>query len=197
MLEPTTSVVVPSEPPLPKLAKNETPAELVKKWSRSVLKKKIAIDKQMPIALTDMQRLADLAMYDGLIMLHDIMALPNTEELVREHEDGSRGLVTVSNVPYKVSAANGVTAIQRYILERSKTEKDNSDVGTTIIFEDSQQITSADGSRVVTAKKQTVKRQRVEEEVVSDYQHDLDDDEDPDGVDFSDDDFEGDEDELE
>lgn len=189
MLEPTASVI-PHEPPPVKLARGETPAEVVKRWSRSVLKKKIAIDKQMPIALTDMQRLADLAMYDGLIMLHGIMELPNTEELVRVNEDGTTGKVTVSNVPYKVSAANGVTAVQRYLLERSKSEKDNSDVGTTIIFEDSQQITSPDGSKVVTAKKQTVKRHHVEQVDdidMDDYQNDLDGDAAPEEVDFTDD----------
>lgn len=155
-----------TEPQVLPAKRTKTAAEIVSDWTKNVVRKKIAVERSGGVLLADMQKIADIAMYDGIVQLHGILQLDNEQETERlNYTTGQKETVITSNVPYKIQAANGITAVQRYLLERSKEDNDKKDSGTTIIFEDSQQITSADGSQVVTVKKKSIERTRVIEEV--------------------------------
>ena len=154
------------EPQLLPAKRQKTAAEVVSDWTKSAVRKKVAVERSGGVLLADMQKIADIAMYDGIIQLHGILQLDNEQESESVNPiTGEKEIIKRSNIPYKVQAANGITAVQRYLLERSKEDNDKKDSGTTIIFEDSQQITSADGSQVVTVKKKSIERARVIEEV--------------------------------
>lgn len=153
------------EPQVLPAKRTKTAAEIVSDWTKNVVRKKVAVERSGGVLLSDMQKIADIAMYDGIIQLHGILQLDNEQETERTNPvTGEKETIKTSNIPYKVQAANGITAVQRYLLERSKEDNEKKDSGTTIIFEDSQQITSADGSQVVTVKKKSIERTRIVEE---------------------------------
>lgn len=163
-----------AEPQLLPAKRQKTAAEVVSDWTKSVVRKKVAVERSGGVLLADMQKIADIAMYDGIIQLHGILQLDNEQESESVNPiTGEKEIIKRSNIPYKVQAANGITAVQRYLLERSKEDNDKKDSGTTIIFEDSQQITSADGSQVVTVKKKSIERARVIEEVEEEDEYDV------------------------
>ncbi len=164
----------PAEPQVLPAKRTKTAAEIVGEWTKGVVRKKVAVERTGGVLLADMQKIADIAMYDGIVQLHGILQLDNTEESERTNPaTGEKEVYKTSNIPYKIQAANGITAVQRYLLERSKEDNDKKESGTTIIFEDSQQITSPDGSQVVTVKKKSIERARVVEEVEEESEYDV------------------------
>lgn len=153
--------------------KKKDDLEAIRDWSAGVIRKKEALDRREGITAVDMRNIADIAMYEGIAELHGILKLENESVVTRKNpvtgEDVSH---LQSNVANKIQAANAITAMQRYLTERISGDDNLADKGTTIIFEESQQIRSADGATVTKTKKVTGRAKNFEKSPYANTQDD-------------------------
>lgn len=169
-------------------AQSRATVDRVKERINEIIRVKTAIDKKVPEIVHATQSVADLATYELMTNMLEIMDLPNTETTVAYDPDGRPVLdefgnqietqgPNYKNLVMKIQAGGVIGKIQQVLKDRIKEEEREDSKVPTVVFEQEHEIRTADGTVKRTRTTKTSLRQAEGVEIIEGYGEETDTDE--------------------
>lgn len=183
-----TGLVVLGRTPNGARAQSRATVDRVKERINEIIRVKTAIDKKVPEIVHATQSVADLATYELMTNMLEIMDLPNTETTVAYDPDGRPVLdefgnqietqgPNYKNLVMKIQAGGVIGKIQQVLKDRIKEEEREDSKVPTVVFEQEHEIRTADGTVKRTRTTKTSLRQAEDVEIIEGYGEETDTDE--------------------